>query len=443
MAEKVLMMALSPTMETGTISNWIKQEGEQVSSGDVLCEVETDKATMEYESVQEGTLLKILVEEGDSASVEQPIAILGEQGEDIDELVQEAEQELQAEAAGGEAAGKTAEEKAGGEATGKPAEAAAGAGEEAPESPLEPEAGEAPARAPAAPTTGTGERIKSSPLARRLAEKHGVKLEDIKGSGPQGRIIKRDIEKAVQRKGAPAAAGKAAQLTAEPGKDIRTPISQKRRIIAQRLSESKYSAPHYYLRVSVDVASLMATRKAYNAKAEEKVSLNAFLIKYAAEALKKYPQVNSSWQDDVILTFGNIDIGLAVAQQDGLITPVVRNCGNKGIRAIDEELKDLIGRARTNKLSPDEYSGATFSISNLGTSGIEEFTAIINPPGSAILAVGTVQNVLARNSSGEIVDQQVMKMTLSCDHRVIDGAVGAEFLAELKTIIEDPARALF
>ncbi len=438
MAEKLLMIALSPTMEDGTIGTWVKKEGDDIESGDIICEVETDKATMDYESTQEGRLLKILVPEGGSATVGRPIGIIGEEGEAIDGLVKEAEEEL---AAGGSPAGGA--ESPRGTAGGTKAGSGAAAGGHG---------------TPAAPTASApGGHVKSSPLARVLADKHGIDIGAVRGSGPEGRVVKRDVEKAIQRQtadtgkaGRPApgsghgAAGTPAPaLPAYIATETR-PISQKRRIIARRLSESKFTAPHYYLKISAAVDSLFAARQGLNrSRQEDKVSFNSFLIKLAAETLKKHPQVRSGWQEDSITTFGNIDIGIAVAQKDGLITPVVRACGSKGILQIDGELKELIQRARSGKLTPDEYENAVFTISNLGSYGIEEFTAIINPPGSAILAVGAVQKQKIYDEDEEGVLQSMLKLTLSCDHRVIDGAVGALFLRDLKDSLENPIHALY
>lgn len=420
MAEKLLMIALSPTMETGTIGTWQKQEGDEIVSGDVICEVETDKATMDYEAVQEGTLLRILVEEGGAAAVGQPIGIIGEAGENIDDLVREAQKEL-------ESGDSTAE---GGAQQGPP-EKAAGGGQ--------------------VPSAG---HVKSSPLARALADKHGIDIASVNGSGPEGRVVKRDIEKAVRRQsggraaqtvqaaeaGGPRGAGEAMYA----GQDEVKPVSRKRRVIADRLSESKFGAPHYYLKLRAAVDLLLEARKQLNAdRREGKVSFNSFLIKLAAEALKRHPEVRSTWQGDSILTHGSIDIGIAVAQPDGLITPVIKNCGGKGILQIDRELKDLVDKARTNKLSPDEYQGAVFTISNLGSYGIEEFTAIINPPGSAILAVGAIQKEQLFDSEDNARLRQMLSMTLSCDHRVIDGAVGALFMKDLKGMLENPVTALY
>ena len=431
MAEKVLMLALSPTMEEGTIANWLKKEGDDVANGDMLCEVETDKATMEYESMQEGTLLKILVTEGMSAVVEQTIAIIGEAGEDISGLVKEAESQPPAPPATGpseKAAPETTTAVEAPAATPAAAPAAAPAAESAPAAPAQ-----------------SGGRTKASPLARTLAAKAGIDLTTLSGSGPGGRIVKRDIE-AAGSTGSPKAAASgtggavASQRVLE---DQLIPTSKKRRIIAQRLAESKYSAPHFYVKLSVWTDPLMDARKALNATLDYKVSVNAFLLKFASESIKRVPVINSSWEGENIRQFGSIDIGLAVAQEDGLVTPIVRDCGSKGILAIDEELRDLIARARDNKLAPEEFTGATFSISSLGTFGVEEFTAIINPPGSAILAVGQMQKVPVVGANDEISVRTQMKLTLSCDHRIIDGAKGAKFLEELKLMTESPVRALY
>jgi pyruvate dehydrogenase E2 component (dihydrolipoamide acetyltransferase) len=433
MAEQVLMLALSPTMEEGTIVAWHKKEGDSVAQSDIICEVETDKATMEYESVNEGTLLKILVPAGGQAKVGDPIAVVGEPGEDISSLVRAAEA--------------------------APVEAQPPAAEEEAEPAVEKPVAAAPSGEPEVRTTAGG--IKASPLARKMASEQGIDLRTVRGSGPGGRIVKRDMEKALRQAasyglalaGATGVAGPAfggippmAGPTAG-GKDEQIKVSGKRKVIAQRLSESKYSAPHYYLRIDVDAGDMMAARTRLNARlpkeAGGKVSPNAFLIKFAAETLKSYPAVNASWQGDTILQFGKIDIALAVAQADGLITPVVRDCGTKGIVQIDRELKILIDKALNNRLAPEEYNGATFTISSLGTSGILEFTAIINPPGSAILAVGRIHKVPVVEEGGSIGIRSQMMLTLSCDHRVIDGAVGAAFLSDLKAMIEYPVDHLY
>jgi pyruvate dehydrogenase E2 component (dihydrolipoamide acetyltransferase) len=413
MAEKLPMTALSPTMEKGTIHKWHIKEGESFSTGDILCDIETDKTTMEYESPEDATLLKILVDEGGQASVGDPIAIYGEKGEDFSTLLKEIKQEQSS----------ATEEK-------KEEEPAS---EKKTETPVEKES---PDQQKATEPEDTS-RIKASPLARKIAEEKGLDLKSVKGSGPQNRIVKRDVEKYQ-----PDAASKSAGVTPMTGEDQRIPLSEKRRIIAQRLSESKYSAPHYYLRVKADMSRMMDTRKRFNdTHPESKTSLNAWFMKLTAEALKKNPEANAGWDKDALIHFGNTHIGLAVAQEDGLITPVVQAVEQKKITQVDDELKILIDKARNNKLAPEEYTGATFTISNLGSWGIEEFTAIINPPGSVILALGAIEKIPVVIND-EIVIRPMMALTLSCDHRVVDGATGADFMKTLKAYIEDPALTL-
>lgn len=414
MAEKLLMLALSPTMETGIISKWNKKEGEQVASGDVLCEVETDKAVMEYESPGDGTLLKIVMAEGDSAGVGDLIGILGEEGEDISALLAEAAKDKEEKPQAVDSADVDDKDESATDVS---------ASEETSEEKQE---------------QAKSGYIASSPLARKLAKQHGLRLENIKGSGPAGRIVKADIEKAMSGTESAGEKEYAAEL-----KDEKIPLSGKRKIIAQRLSQSKFSAPHYYLKVRVEMDDILAARKKINAVAKEKISLNAFIIKFAAEALKKHPVVNSSWAEDSIIRHGRIDIGLAVAQKDGLITPVVRDCGSKGIVKIEAELKELIEKARNQTLTPEEYSGATFTISSLGSYGIDEFTAIINPPGAAILAIGEIRKEPVVMDDDSINVKSMMKMTLSCDHRVIDGSVGALFLTEMRDMMQEPVRVLY
>ncbi|MCP4402908.1 MAG: 2-oxo acid dehydrogenase subunit E2 [bacterium] len=416
MAEKVLMLALSPTMETGTIVKWTVKEGDSVGAGDILCEVETDKAVMDYEGVQEGIMLKIVLPEGGEAKVGDTIAIIGETGEDVSALL---------------------------------TEDAAASDDKAPaptELPVEVLLERSVAPAAQADTGKGGGKVKSSPLARKLAKEAGLELAVIPGSGPAGRIVQRDIETALKNRAAVAAelvVSKAAPSVVPNLRDEVVPVSQRRKIIAKRLAESMYSAPHYYLKVTVNMAEILEARKALNNRLKEKVSMNAFLMKFVAEALKKYPIVNSTWAGDTIVKHGSVDVGLAVAQADGLITPLVRDCVNKGIKEIDADLKELITKAQNNRLEPDEYTGATFTISSLGSFGIQEFTAIINPPGSAILAVGEIRKEAVVGEDNELHIQPNMIVTLSCDHRVIDGAVGAAFLTELKGMLEHPIRTLY
>lgn len=413
MAEPLRMLALSPTMETGTIARWLKKEGDSISSGDVICEVETDKATMEYEATFDATLLKILLPEGGQAKVGDVIGVIGQPGENIDELLKEIKV-----SSGAQREAKAEEPK----------------GQSPEPTPVSVPSQPVPAEAAPVPA---GERVKASPVARKLAAEHGLDLRLVKGSGPGGRIIKQDVEKALAA-GIPATVASAVL----PQQDVEIPVSEKRKVIARRLAESKYSAPHYYLTLSVEMDELIAARKRIIDSLGRKISMNAFLIKFVAEALRKHPEINSTWMGDKIVRHASIDIGLAVAQPDGLITPVVRNCASKGILDIEQELQVLIEKALANKLQPQEYTGATFTISNLGSFGIEEFTAIINPPGSAILAIGQVMKTPVVKENDQIVIRQLMKMTMSCDHRIIDGAVGARFLKNLKDMMEDPVRTL-
>ncbi|MDW7658335.1 MAG: dihydrolipoamide acetyltransferase family protein [Bacillota bacterium] len=434
MAEKLLMLALSPTMDTGIIAKWIKSEGDRVASGDVLCEVETDKATMDYESSVDGVLLKIILGEGSSAAVGDLIGVVGKEGEDISDLLAEAVKQDKTDS---DQLEKQEQDKPDSEQPDKPQKdqaESAGTPPGTKTAPAEPDAAKGP--------------IRSSPLARKLADQNGLKLADIQGSGPAGRIVKSDVEQALAKTAAEPSAKSRPDTAGQTGtpataKDVVIPVSGKRRVIATRLAESMYTAPHYYLKVPVEMDEILAARQRLNAKPDIKVSMNAFIIKFVAESLKRHPRVNATWNGDTITEHGRIDIGLAVAQKDGLITPVVRDCGSKGIVQIDDELNALIVKARKETLTPEEYTGATFTISNLGSFGIEEFTAIINPPGSAILAVGEFRKEPVVQPDDTIKIRSVMKMTLSCDHRVIDGSVGALFLTELRDMMQEPMRALY
>ena len=458
MADKVLMLALSPTMEKGTIVKWRKGEGERVSAGDVICEVETDKATMEYESVNEGTLLKLLVPEGKDAKIGDPIAIVGQPGEDITPILREV-------ASGGAQPAPPVD---------APKEGAAAAGEHegrfqvaraaVRKPPAEekerarPLAGEKRGERPPAEGSLPG-GVRASPLARDLAERLGMDIRAIRGSGPEGRVVKRDVEAASRGAAAglaggaalktragplfPAAARASARVVSPETPFVEVPVSGKRRVIARRLAESMYSAPHYYLKTVAAVDGLLKARRTLNEGRTEKVSLNAFLMRFAAEALKAHPAVNSSWRGETIARFQRADVGLAVAQPDGLITPIVRDCWGRGILEIEEELKTLIDRALKGTLKPEEYTGATFTITNLGSFDVTEFTAIINPPGSAILAVGKAEKVPVVAEGGGFGVQTRMALTLSCDHRVVDGAEGAMFLRDLKGLIEYPVGFLY
>jgi len=427
---EILMPALSPTMTEGNLAKWLKAEGDAVAAGDVLAEIETDKATMEVEAVDEGVLGKILVADGTSGvPVNQLIALLLEDGEDA--------AALDGYAAGGGAPAPTA------------APAAA-----------EPSGPTPTAAAPAAPAAAApaGGRVFASPLARRIAKQKGLDLTTIKGSGPRGRIVKADVENAVAAPApaaaaasAPAAAAPAAAAapSVSPGADAvaamagnapydlvaHTPM---RKAIARRLTESKRDAPHFYLTIDCTLDKLLATRKELNAKSDKyKLSVNDFVIRASALALKAVPEANASWSEDGVLMFSRADVSVAVAIPGGLITPIVRDAGSKGLKTISAEMKDLAGRAREGKLKPEEFQGGTFSISNLGMFGIKAFDAVINPPQGAILAVGAGEQrpVVV---DGALTIATVMSCTLSVDHRVVDGAVGAQFLAAFKALIEDP-----
>lgn len=424
MAEPVFMLALSPTMEEGRIMKWNKKEGESIAEGDILCEVETDKASMDYESQNEGILLKILLSEGKSAKIGQAIGIIGENGENISSLLKDL-------------ATKDS----------KPASSSQKTNQNSHPSSITSEVKDEASKEKTSVQSG---KIKVSPLARKIAEENGLQLHHVSGTGPQGRIIKRDIEKALSESSSVMISSMGPGSTEEiedrmqaRKQDRIIEITQKRRIIATRLSESKYSSPHYYLKVSVNMDLILSARSELNRKRSEKVSLNAFLLTFIAQTLKKHTRVNAGWEGNQIREFAHIDLGIAVAQDDGLITPIVRNCGEKGLLKIESELKTLIEKARANKLTPEEYQGATFTISSLGSFGIEEFTAIINPPGSAILAIGAIQKTPVVDEENQIQIRSQMKLSLSCDHRIIDGVIGARFLYDLKNSMEDPIRILY
>lgn len=449
------MEALSPTMEEGQVVNWLVSEGDEVSNGDVLAEIETDKATMELTARGAGTLLKILVGEGGTAPVGDVIAVIGEEGEDISDLVGEAGEgpgaeeeeaaeepdaaEEEAEAAGAEA-GEEEEAGAEEEGEGEGAEAERAAAERGEAAELQKETGR------------EGGRIKASPLARRLAEEAGLDLGSVEGSGPAGRIVKKDVEEARSRAeeaeaGAPPA-GKAArepipEWTGEvPEEEYEeVSLSQMRKTIARRLTRSIGPVPHFFLTVDVDMTRVMAARKRMNAYLEErgeKVSVNDIILKATAAALARHPECNAAWHDDHIRRYHVVHLGVAVAVEEGLITPVVRHADRKGVVRIGREVREMAARAREKKLKPEEYTGATFSVSNLGMFGIHEFTAVINPPEAGILAIGGVKEEPVVQD-GEVVTRPQMRVTMSCDHRVIDGATGSRFLQTLTEMLEEPA----
>jgi pyruvate dehydrogenase E2 component (dihydrolipoamide acetyltransferase) len=435
MSINILMPALSPTMTEGKLAKWHVKVGDEVKSGQVICEIETDKATMEVEAVDEGKIGQIVVAEGaEEVKVNAVIAILLEEGET--------------------------------EVKGAPAPAAAAA---APAPQVEPAAAQASSssssgpRASSAPTSAQdasgpkqhepgSQRIFASPLAKRIASEKGIDLAGLKGSGPNGRIVRADVESAKPgAPGAPAAAPKAAPRPAPaaqpiftaPG-DQRIPHTAVRKVIARRMLESKQTVPHFYLTVECEIDGLLAARAAINEalrKKDGRVSVNDMVIKASAKALRDHPECNASWTEDETIQYGAVDISVAVATDRGLITPIVRNADMKGVAQIALEMKDLAARAKTGKLKLEEFQGGGFTISNLGMFGVKEFAAIINPPQAMILAVGAgEERVVARN--GQMVIRNMMSCTLAVDHRVVDGAMGAQFLQTLKVYIEQPAAML-
>ncbi|AEA44742.1 pyruvate dehydrogenase complex dihydrolipoamide acetyltransferase [Fluviicola taffensis] len=424
MAEIINMPKLSDTMTEGVVAEWHKKVGDTVKSGELLAEIETDKATLEFESFFDGVLLHIGIEKGKPAPVNSLLAIIGEKGEDISALLASAgttdapaekivEKKTDAEPAKKEEV-KT-EEKAPAAVT------------------------SAPKTTPAVSNTNSNGRILASPLAKKLAEEKGVDLGFISGTGEGGRITKRDVDHYVpyDAPARPAGSGSAAMIESF----VDEPISQMRKTIARRLAESKFTAPHFYLTISLDMDNAIAARKSMNSQEGVKVSFNDMVIKAVAMALRKHPAINSSWLGDVIRRNSHIHIGVAVAVEDGLLVPVVRFADSKGLTQIGDEVKVLATKAKEKKLQPAEWEGNTFTISNLGMFGIEQFTAIVNPPDSCIMAIGGIsQEPVVKN--GQVVPGNIMKVTLSCDHRTVDGATGASFLQTFKQYMENPVMML-
>ena len=412
MAEIVRMPRLSDTMTEGTVAKWHKKVGDAISEGDLLAEIETDKATMEFESFQEGVLLHIGVEEASTAPVDCILAILGEKGEDISAVIE-------ADAA------PVIEEKV---EEPKQVEKDTSVKVDPIETPkVSSPVIESSPSVVVSNSTSNG-RVKASPLAKRLAKEKGVDISLISGSGEGGRVVKRDVDNyqyGVVRTG----------LTEERYSE--EPVSQMRKTIARRLSESKFTAPHFYLSISLNMDSAISSRKAINAKLGHKISFNDIIVKASAMSLREHPTVNSSWRGDVIRRNEHVNVGVAVAVEEGLLVPVVRYTDTKTLSEISKEVKAFVQGAKEKKLQPADWEGSTFTISNLGMFGIDEFTAIINTPDACILAVGGIQQVPVVKE-GQIVPGNVMKLTLSCDHRVVDGASGAAFLQSLKAYIENP-----
>jgi pyruvate dehydrogenase E2 component (dihydrolipoamide acetyltransferase) len=470
MPTNILMPALSPTMEKGNLAKWLKKEGDAVKSGDVIAEIETDKATMEYEAVDEGTIAKIVVPEGtQDVAVNSVIAVLAGEGEDVKSAASGAAKAPAAAAAA--PAAKAPEKTESGTPSPQPSpQRGEGAGSASPQtqspSPLPSAEKSSPKAAGEGATASNGSRVFSSPLARRLAKEAGIDLSRVSGTGPHGRVIARDVDEAKSGKGlrAPGAAPIAPASAATAGAAIAPALSDQqirslyedgsydfvphdgmRRTIAQRLTAATQSMPTFYLTIDCDIGKLTAAREEINAIAPKdkdgkpayKLSVNDFVIKALALALQRIPEANVSWAESGMLKHKHSDIGVAVALPGGLITPIIHQAETKSISAISNAMRDLATRARARKLKPHEYQGGTSSVSNLGMYGIKDFTAVINPPQSTILAVGTgEERAVVRN--GQIVPATIMSVTLSCDHRAVDGALGAELINAFKVLIENP-----
>jgi len=422
-AEVITMPRLSDTMTEGTVAKWLKNIGDTVEEGDILAEIETDKATMEFESFHQGTLLYIGVKEGDSANVDAILAIIGEKGTDVSAYAES----LKAQSVAPEAA---EEKKSAASVAASPAPVSAPAATAVATSSPQPVA-------PAA-TTNNGGRIVASPLAKKLAAEKNINLSHVPGTGEGGRIIKRDIENYT-----PGVAAGSQMPFVPAGQESfeEVPNSQMRKVIARRLGESKFTAPHYYLNVEFDMDNAIAFRTQYNSIPDTKISFNDIVVKATALALKQHPQVNSQWFDDKIKKNHHVHVGVAVAVEDGLLVPVLKFADEQSLTQIGSQVKDFAGRARSKKLTPEEMDGSTFTISNLGMFGITDFTSIINQPNSAILSVGAiVQKPVVKE--GNILVGNTMKLTLACDHRTVDGATGALFLQTLKGYIENPVTML-
>jgi len=422
--EIVTMPRLSDTMEEGTVASWLKNVGDKVEEGDILAEIETDKATMEFESFYAGTLLHIGIQEGEGAPVDSLLAIIGPEGTDVDAV-------LKAQSSGGSKS--------------KPKKEAS---KEEEASTTE----DTSQKEATTTTTQDGQRIFASPLAKKIADEKGINLADVKGTGDNGRIVKKDIEnfKPSAQPAAPATSDKAAEAAA-PVAPVNLPVGEEsveevknstmRKVIAKRLGESKFTAPHYYLTIEVDMDNAKASRAQINNLPDTKVSFNDMVLKACAMALKKHPQVNTTWNGDTTIYKHHVHMGVAVAVDEGLVVPVIKFADQMTLSQLGSAVKDLAGRARSKKIKPEEMEGSTFTVSNLGMFGIQEFTSIINQPNSAILSVGAiVEKPVVKN--GEIVVGSTMKVTLACDHRTVDGATGAQFLQTLRAYLENPVTML-
>jgi pyruvate dehydrogenase E2 component (dihydrolipoamide acetyltransferase) len=440
---EIQMPKLSDTMTEGTLVSWKKKKGDKVSAGEVIAEIETDKATMEWESPEDGTLTEIYVEEGGKVNVGDKIAFIGGEGEEAAaEEKEEEKKKAKKEEAPAEAKTEKKEEK---RAEAKPAEKKEEKKDAAPRAEKQAE-GEKPA-----PKIEKDEeaRVKASPVARRVAVELGVDLASVKGTGPDGRVTETDVRAVAKSKTTgpqkPSAAAKPAP-SVKAGEGARIQLSGMRKIIAQRLVESLGPVPHFYLTIDINAGPLMAAREELKSAGEgadtAKITANDFVLKAAVQAAVKVPRVNASFDGDALVQYADVDLGIAVAIEDGLLTPVIRAAQNKSLREISELVKDLASRARNKRMKPEEFQGGTFTVSNLGGMGIDSFSAVINPPQGFILAIGKIAKVPVIDDSDQIVAGHRMSITMSCDHRVIDGALGAEYLKELRHLLENPALLL-
>jgi pyruvate dehydrogenase E2 component (dihydrolipoamide acetyltransferase) len=447
---EITMPKLSDTMTEGTLVSWKKKKGDKVSAGEVLAEIETDKATMEWESTEDGTLTEIYVEEGGKVNVGDKIAFIGGEGEEAPQKKEEPEKkEEKKPEAGEEKKAETKQEKKPPAETEKPAPAEEKEEETAPPKEEEKPAKRAEPKKPAEKAK-IDKSVKASPVARRVAAEFGVDLSSISGTGPDGRVTESDVRTAAKSKTAApqkaVAADKSAAPAVKAGEGARINLSGMRKVIAERLVTSKAPVPHFYLNIDIDAGPLLAARGELKSAGEgadaSKITVNDFVLKAAVQAAVKVPKVNASFDGDAIVQYADVDLGIAVAIEDGLLTPVIRAAQNKSLREISETAKDLAHRARNKRMKPEEFQGGTLTVSNLGGMGIDSFSAIINPPQGFILAIGAISKKPVVDNCDQIVVGHGMSIWMSCDHRVIDGALGAEYLKELRHLLENPALLL-
>jgi pyruvate dehydrogenase E2 component (dihydrolipoamide acetyltransferase) len=444
---EIQMPKLSDTMTEGTLVAWKKKKGDNVSAGEVLAEIETDKATMEWESPEDGTLAEIYVEEGGKVNVGDKIAFIGGEGEEAPkeeekgkeekpEVEEEKEEKKHDEVKAKEKEPKKQEPKKEPEKKGEPKK-------EKKEKPVEAGVPPAPTQPTRLPSQPEEARVKASPVARRIAAEFGVDLASVKGTGPDRRVTETDVRAAAKSR---IGARQPSAPAAKAGESARIQLSGMRKIIAQRLVESLGPIPHFYLNIEIDAGPLMEAREELKSAGEgtdaAKITVNDFVLKAAVQAAVKVPRVNASFDGDAIVQYADVDLGVAVAIEDGLLTPVIRAAQNKSLREISEQVKDLAHRARNKRMKPEEFQGGTFTVSNLGGMGIDSFSAVINPPQGFILAIGRIAKVPVLDDCDQIVVGHRMSITMSCDHRVIDGALGAEYLKELRHLLENPALLL-